>query len=575
MKKLFITLLLALLTAPLSLAAGSVPKGTDISTLNKGAIEQNYRNRSFRAYLPVREVSRRAKIGSYSAFENPTGIFFREGEKATLTVAGSRGQEIKLIVRDFEQGGTHDEYPLSEGKNTITLRHQGLGYIDYRSLEPHKAPAIRISFQGGQINGIFARGDSAATWKRLLENAKCNILDIVGERCQLAYCVDGLRKGCPEKGPELIKTYDRIIELEQDGILGWNTYKCHPGNHIFGRVQWGGYMHADGLGAAFHTSTIPGISDVKGLRRGAWGVAHEFGHVNQARPGMTWVGLTEVTNNIFSAWVNYNLCPEDMRLEHERTQNADRDVMIGGRFDCYINNAIVRRRLWQYHGGPDDGNTTPPGHSTGDHFVSVCPLWQLQLYCAVARGKSTFYPSIFQNVRQTDEKGMTNGQLRVLFFKRACDAAKLDLSEFFVKTGILVPMDRLVRDYNNAHLTITRAMCAEALRYASRYPKPDSSVIYYISSDNVNIFAQRRNLPAAIKEFPPSDIVNNRLEVPAGACDNAVAFEAYKDKQLLRVSLKGLNHADHTATTVICPPGTTTVKAVQWDGKRSTILRTK
>lgn len=581
MKKiLFLFFSATLLGAPLSSGAAqavelSTPAGTDYSHINKGASEQRYRHRVFHSYLPNAEINSRYKIGNYSSFENPTGIFFKPDEVVTITLSGSQGQQLKLVVRDFEQGGTTDEYPLKEGKNTFTIRHQGLGYMDYRSLSPSVAPAVKAHILGGQVNGVFTRNDSKAVWKRLLADAKCNILDMLGERCQLTFDVESLRKACPDRGPELLRMYDRIIELEQDDILGWKRDKIRPSNHIHGRVQWGGFMHADGLGAAFHVGTIPGLADVDSLRRGAWGVAHEFGHVNQTRRGMKWVGLTEVTNNIFSAWVNYKLCPEKMRLEHEHIHNADNVPMIGGRFDAYINHAIVQRRLWQFHGGPDKGNMEPPNRETGDHFVSVCPLWQLQLYMAVARGNTDFYPAIFRSVRQTDESKMTEGELRVLLFKRACDAAKLNLSEFFVKLGMLVPMDRYVRDYSNAHMTITREMCLEAMQYAARYPMPDSSVIYYITADNVGIYKQRLNLPDKLEEFAPSAIVNNRLEVPAGACDNAVAFEAYRGDELLRVSLKGLNHADHASTTVICPPGTTTVKAVQWDGRRCTILRTE
>lgn len=566
-----ILLAATLALAPLSPAAAAVPPRTDYSTINSGSAEQQYRHRTIRAYLPIAEINSRYKISNYSSFENPTGIFFSAGERVTITLSGATDQPISLIVNDFEQSNTRDEYPLSPGVNTLTIRHKGLGYLNYRSTDPDHAPAVHVDIEGGQINGVFTRHDSADTWKRLLANAKCNILDLLGERCQLTYDVEGLRKGCPERGPELLQIYDRIIALEQADILGWDLEGIHPGNHIHGRVQWRGFMHADHLGAAFHFSTIPGITRIESLTRGAWGVAHEFGHVNQTRRGMKWVGTVEVTNNLCSAWVNYKLCPSSMRLEHERIQNADNESMIGGRFDCYINHAIVQRRLWQFHGGPDDGNTTPPTRTTGDHFVSVCPLWQLQLYCAVARGNAAFYPSIFSSVRHTDEDKLSEGDLRVLFFTRACDAAKLDLSEFFVKIGILAPIDRMVHDYFNAHMTITRKMCTDAIRYASRYPKPDSSVIYYITANSVSIFADKLNVRPPAEGFSPS-IVNGKLEIPADCWENAVAFEAYAGDKLLRISLRGLNHADGKSTTVICPPGTTAVKAVQWDGARFPVL---
>ena len=562
-----------LTAAPMSPAA-DIPKGTDYSTLNQGSAEQQYRHRTFHAYLPLGEVSKRNKISNYSSIENATGIFFSQGEEVILTLSGAAGQDIRLIVHDFGNNGSRETYDLHDGVNKITLRNRGLGYIDYRSATPDSAPEVHVDIQGGQINGVFTRHDDAQTWKRLLAEAKCDILDMVGERCHLTYDVDTLSKSCPERGSELLAMYDEIIRMEQEDIMGWHLDNAHPGNHIHGRVMWNGFMHADGLGAAFHVGTMPGLTEPDRLRQSSWGVAHEFGHVNQTRPGMRWVGMSEVTNNIYSAWVNYKLYPQRLRLEHEVVDNIEGDWMIGGRFDCYINNALVHRRLWQFHGGshPKEQPATPPPPSD-DPFVGLCPLWQLQLYMAIARNNPNFYPSIFRDVRATDESGMTNGELRILFFKRACDAAKLDLSAFFAKLGMLSSMDRLLDDYGKAHITVTREMALEALDYAKRYPKPDTDVLYYITGNSVEIYRDKLNIkqPEEGTEAPP--IVNGRMEMPAQLWENAVAFEAYQGDKLLRISLRGLNHKDNCSTTVICPIGTDTVKAVQWDGTRYTVLR--
>lgn len=558
-----LTLTAVLLLCPLSLpgATDAPPALTDATGLNTGNIEQYYRHRSIRAYLPLDELRQRTKISRYSAFENPTGIYFSEGEKVTIRLTGSTGQTIRLIVHNFGQDGGHDEYPLTEGENTIIITHKGLGYLDYRSLSPQEAPAVQADILGGSINGIFTHRDDTATWQRLLREAKGGMLDIIGERCQLVYPVESLCRACPEKGPELIALYDRIIRLQQNDIMGWDADGSHPGNHVLGRVMWKGYMQADNLGAGFVYDTIPSITNPEELSKNAWGVAHEFGHVNQTRPGFCWVGMTEVTNNLFSSWVNYNLYPQDMRLEHETLKTQHGERMRGGRFDRYINSALVQRRLWQFY-------------VDGDPFTTLAPLWQLQLYMAVARDKKDFYPQIFHAVRTTQESGMTQGELRTLFFKRACDAAQLNLSEFFVKLGMLAPMDRMVEDYNSSMMTITDDMCSDALQYAARYPMPDSSAIFYITANTVGIY--RDKLP--VKHTAPISaerIVSERLELSADEWANAVAFEAYRDDKLLYISLRGLNHTDNASTTIICPAGTNCIKAVQWDGQRFPILQQK
>ncbi len=550
-----------------------VPKFTDYSGINSGEQEQKYRHRSFRAYLPNEEVRKRMKTSNYSSFENPTGIYFEAGEEVTLTLSGTKGHATALIVHDFDVGGTQDVYPLKEGVNTIRIKNKGLGYFDYRDADPGAAPAVEVTIAGGKVNGVFTREDDEATWVRLLREAKCNILDLLGERCQLAYDVGSLRKYCPRRGPELLALYDRIIELEQDEVMGWGLDGSHPGNHIHGRVQWSGFMHADGLGGAFHVDTMELLADVDRLRGSSWGVGHEFGHVNQTRPGMLWHGTTEVTNNICSAWVDYRLEPKYSRLEHEVSANADGVEMRGGRLDCFVDSAVVKGQLWQFHAGPDGGLFRPLEHfGAGDVFVAFAPFWQLMLYNTVARGNRAFYPSIFHDVRATNEEGMTNGELRVRFMRRVCDAAKLNFGEYFVRTGMAAPVDREVDDYGKGFITVTDEMVQEMLDYIARYPKPDSEVIYYICANNVDIFRDR--LPVEVSpEAPKIELPVSRVDIPGDAWKNAVAFEAWGGEKLLRVSVRGLNHEDNATTTVTCPPETDCIKAVQWDGKRVTVAR--
>ncbi len=550
-----------------------VPKCTDYTGINEGVPEQKYRNRIICAYLSKDTFCKRLKTSAYSSFENPTGIYFSRGDKVTISVSGIQGNPLTLIVHDFDRGGTHDEYKLVEGENTFSIKNPGLGYLDYRSDTPENAQPVKVSIQGGQINGVFTPQDDRATWKRLLRDAKCNILDLLGERCQLTYDVESLRKYCPEKGPELLALYDQIIEIEQNDILGWKYDGSHPGNHIHGRVQWGGFMHADGYGGAFNYKTMDNLADPDKLQKSAWGVAHEFGHANQTRPGMKWGGTTEVTNNICSSAVNYFLAPKETRLEHEESNNADKNYMRGGRFDCFIHSAVVEHQVWQFQAGADHGLNAPLKRlEGGDPFVAVMPFWQLYLYNTRARGNERFLPDIYHDVRVTDESKMTNGELRMLFIKRACDAAKLNFSQYFLQVGMAAPVDREVDDYGIYFVTVTEEMVQEVLDYAARYPEPDSTVICYISANNVDIF--RNKLPIERSPNAPDiQLPIKQVDIPPDAWKNAVAFEAYNGDRLLRVSIRGLNHKDNETTTVICPPETDSLKAVQWDGKRITIAR--
>ncbi len=562
--------LLCALLLPLQAA---VPSGTDFSQLNQGAdAELRYRHRTFCAYKPLAEVSSSLKVGGYSAYENPTGLYFTEGENICITLHNKPEGTLRLIIRDFRKGGRQASYPLAEGENVITVRDSGLGYVDYRSPRGSAARRINLSLKGGVLNGIFSRHDDNATWKKLLAHAPAGILDMMGERCQVAYDVEGLRRGNPDKGAEMLALYDRIVELEQ-GIMGWDAEGIHPGNHVLCRVVWSGYMFADGEGAAFINSEVPGLSAPEQLRKSVWGVAHELGHVNQVKPDFTWAGMMEVSNNIYSAWCNYVLNPAHSRLEHEVTSNLEGVPMRGGRFDCYVNNALVNRQLWGFMGGPDSGIGRVPGKNVGDHFVSVCPLWQLMLYFHVARGQEDFYPAIFRSLRAQKDAGMPHGQLRMNFCAYATSAARCNLNHFFLHTGMLGIMNRRVPDYAPHMVTVSEDMVEKAVRFGVNYPQPDSSVIYYINANNVHIYRDRLPVTPSPDFVPALPRGRGAVVIPQEVWKNAVAFEVYEGKKLIRICLRGLGQEDNASTTVICPSGTTEIRAVQWDGKRYTVVR--
>ena len=121
-------------------------------------------------------------------------------------------------------------------------------------------------------------------------------------------------------------------------------------------------------------------------------------------------------------------------------------------------------------------------------------------------------------------------------------------------------------------MTITREMCEEAIAYAARYPKPDSRVIYYITAHNLPFFRDKIPVERPAPGYTPPPVENERMEMPAHQWQFAVAFEAYQGDKLLHVSLFGLNNPHKEATTIICPAGTDTIKAVQWDGTRYTVF---
>lgn len=535
------------------------------------AVNKNLHSRAgnYEAYAPIKTVSEKNQVWNYSAFENPTGICFAAGDEAIIKVKDTHGQNIKLIVHDFGNAeGAHFEASLVTGENKISIPNKGNAYIQYFTDDYKKAKPITIDIQGGKVNGVFdiSKHDNK-DWKALLDNAQSDIMDIKGKRVQLAYTVNALKRNCPENGVELTNLYDQIIGHQQQ-ILGWHKYDLIPKNHMFGRTIWDGFMHADGMGAAFHENTMDGITNVENLRKEAWGVAHEFGHVNQLTPGMTWVGLTEVSNNIFSTTSNYLLNPSNMRLEHERCPSIGGNV-IGGRFNSYLQSALIEGEQWLCQKGPDKQEGYEDG---GDHFVKLCPLWQLQLYFRFAeKGNKDFYPDLAQKARASSKEQLSNGERQIRFMKDACDVAKQNLSNFFVRAGMLKPIDKNIDDYTRAQLTITQKQCDDLIAYAKKYPAPTSPVLFYISANSID--AYKNKLPVIGKENQGITEQGDSRKVSHDVWRNAVAYETYADQKLIRAVIAGTDSPDNSSTLVPYPAEATCIKAVSWDGKRKIVTQ--
>ena len=535
------------------------------------------RFKSYEAYLSPFTLAKQLKTSPYSQFENPTGIYFEKGDEAVLWVGDTNGFKIELRVTNWgDENFTDKKYPLKEGYNRLTIEEKGNSYISYFSEAGETNHKIDVHILGGRVNGVFdVEKDDNNRWDSLLANAASPVLDILGKKVQLAYPVESLVRESPGQGFELIQLYDSIITFQHQ-IMGLVKYNREPKNHIFGRVIWKGFMHADGIGAAFHDNTMKEVANVGKLRKSSWGVAHEFGHVNQVRPGMKWTGTTEVTNNIYSVWTQYLFNPDAPKLEREKLRDYD-GPKIGGRITAYMESAFVHNQPWLTQAGNDRWDRERPRDWGGDHFVKLVPLWQLQLYFAVAGennswGNPDFYGDIF--IRAIDapasEKEEQASYYQLEFIKNACDAAQLDLTDFFEMSRMLYPIDLWVDDYTCSQMTITQADISNVKQYASKYKKPETPVLHYITANSVDIYRNKSTLSGNsgngfVKE-EGKIVVDNEL------WENAVAFETYADEKLVKVAFVGAGSYDLKTTVVHFPEGATSVKAVGWDGERIEVL---
>jgi len=549
--------------------------------LFNGTYANKYRVQDYKVYPPIAITTGNLKVGSgYDSFENPTGIVFAQGDKVALFAQNiPSGSTISLQVKDFSAilDGATSYYELHNGLNVFKLVNSGLGYISYYNTNP-ALPDIKINIVSGKVNGLYHyQTSSQSDWQTNLTNSAYHMIDVVGEHSHLVYKKSMLKNHATFNPTQLISKYDLIIKNEWL-VMGLYKYNLVPKNHMFSYSNNGGGWYAGGLGINMdsnwgeHT-----LADVN--RLDLWGIAHEFGHINQIRPDLQWIGTTEVTNNMYSTWVDYHLNQKNdgmSSLERESVEPATGITSIeGGRINGAILNTTVNQEALQ-------------GNANIDVFKVLVPFWQLELYYQLAGASqnapilSFNYPTNYTGVdyahwfgtvaniaRNYNSSRVSNGELLLNFVKNTCDAVQEDLTGFFTKTGFLKPINKFIDDYGIGQLTITQAQIDATIAaiQAKNYQNPVSPVMHYISSHSIDAF--RNQLPLSGQTGQGVTLNNNYLTVLHNVWKNAVAYETFNaNNQLIYVSVRGTGDTSNQTTKVYYPSNAAAVYAVGYDGQK-------
>jgi hypothetical protein len=250
---------------------------------------------------------------------------------------------------------------------------------------------------------------------------------------------------------ELINNYDTMLNHHYT-LMGLTKYKKVPKNRILARVNFNYYMFRDGDGVAYlgNKGTMRMVADPNVVIKGdpCWGFSHEVGHVLQMRQ-ITWGGLGEVSNNIFSM---YTVCAmgNPSRLKAQKNYaSARKNIIAADPKKSYLD--------------------------CKDVFDRLVPFWQLHLYFA-RNGRPDFYADVMEEMRRRPDAGKGNDAIRnqFEFVKICCDVGQLDLSDFFEQWGFFWVGELSVGDYGKYHYKITQQMVDETKAYIAkqRYKKP-------------------------------------------------------------------------------------------------------
>ena len=134
-----------------------------------------------------------------------------------------------------------------------------------------------------------------------------------------------------------------------------------------------------------------------------------------------------------------------------------------------------------------------------------------------------------------------------------------------------------LEDYSPGQMTITKAQVDALKSYATKYPAPESPVIYYICANNWEIYRDKapldvKYLREGMAYLVSYDAPNYRVRVSNVTVKNAVAYETYDaNGKLLRITMKGFRNTANSNTEVLYPAGSARIDAVGWDGTRMTV----
>ena len=479
---------------------------------------KRYRIKEYEPYPHPSVAAEKNKTGTYSLLDNATGIVAMPGEEIVVFVGETNGQDIGLCSINFNNDYSPVNYKLKEGANSVICAKGGLLYIMYHT-EAKNARPVKIHIASGKVNGMCCVEENTnLDWTTILDNAKHKYIDVQGKYSHLIFQVRDFKQYTPDIS-RLVAVYDSIVYLESR-FMGLEKYKRMNGNRMLFHVSTAFsqmYMYATAYRTGYSQGVMDQLCNTDMLRSSSiWGPAHEVGHINQTQ-GFKWVGLTEVSNNIYSQYVRTTFGNKS-RLSSEEL-NSDFDGVWSNRYEKGFTEVLVGKKV----------------HSDyGDVFGKLIPFWQLQLYFSNVKGQTDFYADVHEEIRNLPQVP-DDGQQQLNFMRICCDVSKTDLSEFFERWGMLVATAGTATDHSSVQnrvyykkeFNITKEEVEALKRYSSKYAKPDAS-IWYIHDECVEMFRNKADV-----EKGTVTVDGEIYEITA---KNAVVYEIYDGDTLVFVT---------------------------------------
>ncbi len=474
-----------------------------------GEYEKEFRVASYKAHSKAYNWSSYLKTNPYSDLNNPTGIICNTNQPLILFVDQSVSYPSVVTLSEASSDQTFyskKETPLFKGINIIYPSvDNGILYITYKvettrnetSKRLSEFPDIKIHIANGTLNGYFDKSrHTNDDWVKMRQSImKHEIVQVKGEHTLFSMHLNQVAAVCPKNIYESIDWWDTIVRWEKE-LMGATKYADRWNNLMMCCDGQDQYMYATWYYTYYAYNTLGDVlpaSKVMANPGLAWGPAHEIGHMNQAAINI--VSCTEVSNNLFANVVVWRI-----------GKTTTRGLKVS---QCI-----------------DDYNNKVPYPLRSEVFSKTRMYWQLYLYFHEAKKDTTFYPRLFEYLRDKplSSTSSVNGKFNQLRFAEACcEIAQMDLSEFFEAWGFFEPMNSAhVGDYNDYYVTLSKIDAQESRSKMQQYSKKGGHLMF---------------LEDRVKPSKRGDGVNGyradfNSDVPVGTAGDVGQWEDYIDESV-------------------------------------------
>ena len=542
--------------------------------------ERQFRIDTYKPYSNI-DINNKLLTKKYSRMDNPTGIEVKAGDKLIVCVDKiPAGQSISLAVYgdngDYANYGgmsgsdnsdsVDQEVQLQAGYNAVDISASGMCYVMNTAQNLSSASEsvkVHIAASCGTVQGYFdIERHSDADYMDLLSRTTYKYFIAKGRNMIFNFHTSKLKELAASGISSGLSAWDDI-EGWQKELMGLDKVD-YFNNHIMAVSSTGdAYMDASNRRVNFGVdNALPKIITLERLlaeEDNTWGPAHELGHVNQG--AINWKSTTESSNNLFSNYAIYK-----MGKYKSRGQTIE-----------YLAQCFANGEPWVLMGSST--------HMDEDTEVHMRMNWQLWNYFHRCGFKPDFFPTLFEMLRQdplpSEFSGYfglkeDHGASQLKYAEKVCDAAQLDLTEFFEVWGFYRTVDVNYEQYGSTHYIVTEAMIAESKARIAEKGYAKAPAIQYIEDrqieggttySNMGYYTTFQNKTAITKT--PRYTVSGRTYTVSD-CDQAVAVEVRRTVgsglgELLYFS----NLSTFTLPTTVS--GNVTLYAVQYDGTRKVI----